>query len=160
MPTKTIIDLVVNGDARELAIQPYDSLNTALRTVLGLTGTKRGCDTGGCGACTVLVDDRAIYSCMYPARRAVGKRVVTIEGLGRPGSPHSMQEAFIHSGGIQCGYCSPGMILAAVAIVTENPSATEDDVREGLAGNLCRCTGYVKIVEAVLEETSEWKATA
>ena len=150
MATKSLIELAVNGDVHEVPIQPYDSLNTVLREVVGLTGTKRGCDTGGCGACTVLVDGLAIYSCMYPARRAVGKHVVTIEGVGKPDALHSVQEALISAGGIQCGYCTPGIIMTTIGILEANPSAEEKEIREELAGNLCRCTGYVKIIEAIL----------
>lgn len=124
-----------------------------MREKVKLTGTKRGCDTGGCGVCTVIVDGKAVYSCMYPAVRAVGKKIVTIEGLGKDGKLHRLQEAFIRLGGIQCGYCTPGMIMASLAILQTNPRASEEDIREDLAGNLCRCTGYVKIVEAVLEAT-------
>jgi carbon-monoxide dehydrogenase small subunit len=151
MPGKKLIELRVNGDAHDVAVSPCDNLNHVLREVLGLTGTKRGCDTGGCGACTVIVAGRAIYSCMYPAERAVGKDVLTIEGLAAGRDLHPLQASFIDAGGIQCGYCTPGMIMAALAILEADPRATEADVREELAGNLCRCTGYVKVVEAVID---------
>jgi carbon-monoxide dehydrogenase small subunit len=147
---KALIQLDVNGDGYDVAVDPYESLNSALRELLGLTGTKRGCDTGGCGACTVILDGRAVYSCMYPVRRAVGRTVLTIEGLAAANGLHPLQETFIEAGGIQCGYCTPGIILAALAILGAKPEATEDEVREELAGNLCRCTGYVKVVEAVM----------
>lgn len=134
-----------------MLVEPYESLNSVLRERVKLTGTKRGCDTGGCGVCTVIVDGKAVYSCMYPALRAVGKKIMTIEGLTKDGKLHPLQEAFIRLGGIQCGYCTPGMIMASLAILQANPKVHEEDIREDLAGNLCRCTGYVKIVEAVLE---------
>jgi carbon-monoxide dehydrogenase small subunit len=153
---KTLIRLDVNGDGYDVAVDTYESLNSVLREALGLTGTKRGCDTGGCGACTVIVDGRAVYSCMYPARRAAGKAVLTIEGLASPDSLHPLQESFIEAGGIQCGYCTPGMILAALAVLRANPQASEDEIRDELAGNLCRCTGYVKVVEAVAAARGGW----
>jgi aerobic-type carbon monoxide dehydrogenase small subunit (CoxS/CutS family) len=114
-------------------------------------GTKVGCETGNCGTCTVLVDGKAIKSCLFLAVKAKGKEIVTIEGLkGKQGGLHPLQEAFMDHFAVQCGYCTPGMILAAKALLDENPNPTEEDVRRGLSGNLCRCTGYVKIVEAVL----------
>jgi carbon-monoxide dehydrogenase small subunit len=148
---KQLIELNLNGDNYEALVEPYESLNYVLREKVKLTGTKRGCDTGGCGVCTVIMDGKAVYSCMYPAIRAVGKKIMTIEGLAKGGKLHPLQEAFIRLGGIQCGYCTPGMIMASLAVLQADPRASEEDIREDLAGNLCRCTGYVKIVEAVLE---------
>jgi carbon-monoxide dehydrogenase small subunit len=120
-----------------------------LRRNLGLTGTKEGCGQGECGACTVLVDGRAVNSCLYPAPEAEGKSVLTIEGLLRGNELSAIQQAFVDHGGIQCGFCSPGMILSATALLERNPRPSGEDIREALSGNLCRCTGYVQIVECV-----------
>ena len=141
----------VNGVMEEVNVEPGWSLAYVLREVLNLMGTKVGCETGNCGTCTVLVDGKAIKSCLFLAVKAKGKEIVTIEGLqGKKGELHPLQEAFVEHFAVQCGYCTPGMILAAKALLDENPNPTEEDVRRGLSGNLCRCTGYVKIVEAVL----------
>lgn len=148
---KQLIELKVNGVVEELFVEPWWSLAYVLREQLGLTGLKIGCDDGMCGACTVLVDGKATKSCLFLAIKARGKDIVTIEGLkGKNGELHPLQEAFIEHFAVQCGYCTPGMILAAKALLDENPEATEEKVKEGLSGNLCRCTGYTKIVEAVL----------
>jgi carbon-monoxide dehydrogenase small subunit len=145
------IKFKVNGVTEEVNVEPSWSLAYVLREVLNLTGTKVGCETGNCGTCTVLVDGKAIKSCLFLAVKAKGKEIVTIEGLkGKQGGLHPLQEAFIDHFAVQCGYCTPGMILAAKALLDENPNPTEEEVRRGLSGNLCRCTGYVKIVEAVL----------
>ena len=143
------IKLNVNGIDYDVNVKPYESLNDVLRETLGLTGTKRGCDMGGCGSCTVLIDGQAVYSCMMPAIRAESRTVTTIEGLARDGQLDPLQEAMAKLGGIQCGYCSPGIIMAAKALLLSNPNPSEDEIREALAGNLCRCTGYVKIMEAI-----------
>jgi carbon-monoxide dehydrogenase small subunit len=148
---KKPIQLNINEELYEIDVDPYDSLNQVLRERIGLTGTKRGCDTGGCGVCTVVVDGRAIYSCMLPVMQAVGRKVLTVEGLAKGEKLHPIQDAFVRLGGIQCGYCTPGMIMAAFAALRANPETTDEAIRDSLAGNLCRCTGYVKIVEAVLE---------
>jgi carbon-monoxide dehydrogenase small subunit len=141
----------VNGVMEEVNVEPGWSLAYVLREVLNLMGTKVGCETGNCGTCTVLVDGKAIKSCLLLAVKAKGKEIVTIEGLkGKAGGLHPLQEAFMEHFAVQCGYCTPGMILAAKALLDENPNPTEEEVRRGLSGNLCRCTGYVKIVEAVL----------
>jgi aerobic carbon-monoxide dehydrogenase small subunit len=141
----------VNGVMEEVNVEPGWSLAYVLREVLNLTGTKVGCETGNCGTCTVLVDGKAIKSCLLLAVKAKGKEIVTIEGLkGKEGGLHPLQEAFMEHFAVQCGYCTPGMILAAKALLDENSNPTEEEVRRGLSGNLCRCTGYVKIVEAVL----------
>jgi carbon-monoxide dehydrogenase small subunit len=141
----------VNGVMEEVNVEPGWSLAYVLREVLNLMGTKVGCETGNCGTCTVLVDGKAIKSCLLLAVKAKGKEIVTIEGLkGKEGGLHPLQEAFMEHFAVQCGYCTPGMILAAKALLDENPNPTEEEVRRGLSGNLCRCTGYVKIVEAVL----------
>ena len=145
------IKFKVNGVMEEVNVEPGWSLAYVLREVLNLTGTKVGCETGNCGTCTVLVDGKAIKSCLLLAVKAKGKEIVTIEGLkGKQGGLHPLQEAFMDHFAVQCGYCTPGMILSAKALLDENPNPTEEEVRRGLSGNLCRCTGYVKIVEAVL----------
>lgn len=148
---KKPVQLNINNQEYDVSIDPYDSLNFVLREVIGLTGTKSGCDTAGCGVCTVIADGKAVYSCIMPAMQAVGKKILTIEGLAKGDQLHPLQESLIRLGGIQCGYCTPGITMAAFATLQANPRATEEDIRENLAGNLCRCTGYVKIVEAILE---------
>ena len=148
---KQIIILNVNGVEEEVTIEPWWTLAQVLRNELRLTGTKVSCEVGDCGACTVLVDGKAVKSCLYLAMKARGKDILTIEGLkGKNGELHPLQQAFIDHFAAQCGYCTPGMILMAKALLDESPDATEDEIRAGLSGNLCRCTGYVKIVEAVL----------
>lgn len=142
--------MIVNGETVGVSVTPSAMLLDVLRYELGLTGTKEACGKGECGACTVLVGGRAVSSCITPAMKAMNKEVLTIEGLGSPGKLHPIQEAFIERGATQCGFCTPGMILSAKALLDENPTPTELEVRVGLSGNLCRCTGYVKIVEAVL----------
>lgn len=148
---KQLIKLVINGVEEEVAIEPWWSLAYVLREELDLTGTKVSCNEGDCGACAVLIDGKAVKSCIYPAIKAKGKGIVTIEGLsGKNGKLHKVQESFIENFAIQCGYCTPGMIMTTKALLDENPSPAEEEVREYLRGNLCRCTGYKKIVEAVL----------
>jgi carbon-monoxide dehydrogenase small subunit len=146
---KQIVHLDINGEAHEVMAEPHDTLLRVLREELGLLGTKQGCDTGGCGCCTVLVDGRAVYSCMLFAMAAPGKKITTIEGLKSNGKLDPLQEAFIQTGAVQCGYCSCGMILAAKAFLTGAESPSDEEIRAGIAGNLCRCTGYQKIVEAI-----------
>jgi carbon-monoxide dehydrogenase small subunit len=147
---KTLLRFTVNEEPREIAVEPWWTLLDVLRDQLELTGAKKGCDRGDCGACTVLLDGKPIVSCTTLAVQAHGRRVTTIEGLMTEGQPHPLQQAFVDVGAVQCGFCTPGMVLAAKALLDENPSPTEDNVREAIAGNLCRCTGYAKIVEAVL----------
>jgi aerobic-type carbon monoxide dehydrogenase small subunit (CoxS/CutS family) len=143
--------MTVNGEVREHDVEPRMLLVHYLREAVGLTGTNVGCDTSSCGACTVLVDGESIKSCTVFAVQADGADVKTIEGLADPdGTMHPMQRAFHENHGLQCGYCTPGMVMAAVSLLEENPSPTEREVREGLEGNLCRCTGYHNIVKAVL----------
>lgn len=146
-----VLNLTVNGEPHAIAVGPYESLNSVLRDRLNLTGTKRGCDTGGCGTCTVQVDGQAVYSCMYPSLRAEGKQIATVEGLSCKGTPHPMQQALVDGGGVQCGYCTPGVLMACLAVYNENPKADADDIAEELAGNLCRCTGYVKLIDALAQ---------
>jgi len=145
------LELKVNGEIYELYVEPWKTLAEVLRDELGLTGTKIGCDSGHCGVCSVLVDGKAVRSCLILVGQAKGRDILTIEGLaGKDGVLHPLQQAFIDHFAVQCGFCTAGMILSAKALLAENPNPTEEDVRRGLTGNLCRCTGYVKIVEAVL----------
>jgi aerobic carbon-monoxide dehydrogenase small subunit len=147
-----VISLQVNGDCREVAVAPWRTLNEVLREDLGLTGTKHGCGDGDCGACTVLLDGRSVLSCLTLAVSADGCDIRTVEGLAQGRErPHPIQQAFIGGGAIQCGYCTPGMELSAHYLLSRNPRPTEADIRAGLAGNLCRCTGYAKIVAAIQE---------
>ncbi len=147
---KQIIKLTVNGEPCELAVEPRWTLLEAVREQMGLTGSKEGCGTGDCGACSMIVDGRLITACLMLAPEADGSEITTIEGLARNGDLHPVQQSFIEAGGVQCGFCTPGMIMAAKVLLDRNPRPTLDDVRLGLAGNLCRCTGYAKIYEAVL----------
>jgi carbon-monoxide dehydrogenase small subunit len=147
---KQPIGLRVNGEDYEVFVEPWKVLSEVLREELDLTGVKEGCQTGECGACTVILDGRPVRSCMMLVNQAKGKEILTIEGLASDGQLHPIQQAFIDHFAVQCGFCIPGVILTAKAFLGENPAPTEGEVREVLAGNLCRCTGYVKIVEAVL----------
>ncbi len=144
------IKVNINGDWVQREIDPRTTLLDFLREHVGLTGTKRGCDEGDCGACTVLVEDKPVNSCLFLAVKAHQKRVMTIEGLEKDGQLHPIQEAFIQYGAVQCGFCTPGMILISKALLAENPHPTEAQVRKFISGNLCRCTGYQQIVEAIL----------
>lgn len=146
---KLLLSLNVNGQQYDLAVAPHRTLLEVLREDLDLTGTKMGCGDGDCGACTVLLDGAPITSCMMLAVDARGKEITTIEGLAVNGQLHPMQQAFIDYGALQCGFCTPGMILTAAHLLEENPNPTDEEIRIGLAGNLCRCTGYVQILEAV-----------
>jgi carbon-monoxide dehydrogenase small subunit len=143
------ISLKVNGESHTLEVDAKDLLLHVLREKLGLTGTKEGCGTGECGACTVLVDGVPVNSCLYLAVRADGKAVMTIEGLAEGGRLHPLQQAFIDQAAVQCGFCAPGMLLSAKALLDRNPQPSEREIREGIAGNICRCTGYVKVVKAI-----------
>ncbi len=147
---KQLIRLRVNGEDYEVFVEPWKVLSEVLREELDLTGVKEGCQTGECGACTVIADGKPVRSCMMLISQAKGKEILTIEGLASNGQLHPIQQAFIDHFAVQCGFCIPGTILTAKAFLDENPAPTEGEVREVLAGNLCRCTGYVKIVEAVL----------
>lgn len=146
---KELFALNVNGEERAVAFEHSKTLLEVLREDLDLTGTKHGCELGECGACTVLVDGEPIVSCLYLGIEAVGREVTTIEGLMEGTNPHPVQIAFAERGGSQCGYCTPGMILSAAALLAENTRPTRQEIKDALAGNLCRCTGYTKIVEAV-----------
>ena len=146
---KTQVRLQVNGFAYDLLIRPHWTLADVLRDELGLTGTKKGCDKGECGACTVIVDGEAILSCLVLAIQMQGKRILTIEGLSQEGRLDALQDAFVQYGAIQCGYCTAGMIMTASALLSKNSRPSEEEIKKALSGNLCRCTGYVKIIEAV-----------
>ena len=147
---KRIIALEINGDKVEVAVEPSTLLLDVLRDSLGLTGARRGCDTSYCGACTVLIDGQTAHSCAILAALVTGRNITTIEGLVTDGKLDPLQEAFIEENGFQCGYCTPGMILAGKALLIENERPTDADVRRAIDGNLCRCTGYQKIVSSIL----------
>ena len=157
--TTLVITLNVNGHRYDLAVEPHRTLLSVLRDDLGLTGTKQNCLEAECGVCTVLVDGQAVNSCIFPVLHAVGKEVTTIEGLAVGGELHPMQRAFLQFQAVQCGYCIPGMIMSAVALVNEKPDPTDEDILAGLSGNLCRCTGYAKIIEAVHAAADEMKVS-
>lgn len=158
--SKTVpVQLNVNGTAHHLEVEPRLLLVHALRDELGLTGTHVGCDTSNCGACTVHLDGRAVKSCTVLAVQADGAEVKTIEGMASEGQLHPLQESFWNNHGLQCGYCTPGMIMAAAGLLAENPNPTEEEVRHALDGNLCRCTGYHNIVKAVLDAARTKGAT-
>ena len=155
------VSLTVNGERQEHEIEPRLLLVHYIRDVVGLTGTNIGCDTSSCGACTLLVDGESVKSCTMLAAQADGAEIMTIEGLAPgDGEMHPMQEAFREKHALQCGYCTPGMVMAAVSLLKEHPNPTEAEVREGLEGNLCRCTGYHNIVQAVLHAASAGSVTA
>ncbi len=146
---KQLLKLKVNDDLYEVMIEPRRTLLEVLRENLGLTGTKKGCDEGDCGACTVLLDGKPVPSCLVLAIETQDKDILTIEGLAEGQQLHPLQEAFIEHGASQCGFCTPGMLLSAKALLDENPAPTEEETRRAISGNLCRCTGYVKIIEAI-----------
>lgn len=149
------IRLTVNGVEKHLEVLPGETLLEVLRGRLRLTGTKRGCEVGECGACTVVLDGRAVNSCLVLAVQADGAEVLTVEGLARGGALHPLQQAFLDHGAVQCGFCTPGLLMSAHALLAENPSPAPDAVRRAIAGNLCRCTGYQAIVDAVLAAADE-----
>ncbi len=148
--SKQTIHIKINDQPQEVAVEPHWTLLETVREQLALTGSKEGCGTGDCGACSMIVDGRLITSCLMLAPEADGSEVLTIEGLARNGELHPVQQSFIEAGGVQCGFCTPGMIMATKSLLDRNSRPTLEDVRLGLAGNLCRCTGYAKIYEAVL----------
>jgi len=153
--TRVALHLTINGERHDVLAEPHRTLLDVLRADLGLTGTKENCLEAECGVCTVLLDGRAVNACILLAAQCQGRDVLTIEGLGRDGRLHPLQQAFIDHGAVQCGYCIPAMILSAKACLDEHPRPAEAEVREALAGNLCRCTGYQKIAEAVLAAARE-----
>ncbi len=148
---KKLIKLRVNGQEREIWVEPRQTLLDTLRYDLGLTGTKEGCGNGNCGSCTILLDGKAVNSCLVFAIEVEGQDITTIEGLAQEGKLHPLQQAFIDEGAVQCGFCTPGVILTAKALLDSNPHPAEVQVRQAIAGNLCRCTGYDKIVRAILK---------
>ena len=155
MSHRVPVSIVVNGVQHQVEVEPRLLLVHLLRDRLGLTGTHVGCDTSNCGACTIHLDGQAVKSCTVLAVQADGCEVTTIEGLGTPDALHPVQEAFWEHHGLQCGYCTPGMIMAGADLIAKNPSPTEEEVREALAGNLCRCTGYHNIVKAVMSAAGQ-----
>ncbi len=157
-PTPTVITLRVNGDRRTCAVTSATTLLEALRYGLGLTGSKQGCDKGDCGACTVVMDGQPVLSCITPARAAEGREIVTVEGLADHGRPHPLQDTLDRTGGAQCGFCTPGVLMSAWALLERDPAPTRDAIRAALAGNLCRCTGYRQIIDAVVEASVEVRA--
>jgi carbon-monoxide dehydrogenase small subunit len=143
------IKITVNGKTHELQVKPWATLLEVIRDDLGLIGTKEGCGLGECGACTVIMDGNTVNACLVLAPEADGKEITTIEGLAQGDTLHPIQQAFMEQGGLQCGFCTPGVILSTKALLDENPKPTDDQVRRGLAGNFCRCTGYTKIFESI-----------
>jgi carbon-monoxide dehydrogenase small subunit len=155
---KQILSCTLNGEPVEALVQPYETLLDALRETIGLTGPKEGCGTGDCGACTVHLDAKPVASCLVLALQARGRSVMTIEGLSRNGVLHPLQDTFVRHGVAQCGFCIPGVLMAAAALLAENPRPTEDEIRYGIAGNLCRCTGYTKMLAAIGEAAGTVRA--
>jgi carbon-monoxide dehydrogenase small subunit len=143
------ITITVNGKTHELQVKPWETLLEVIRDELGLTGTKEGCGLGECGACTVIMDGRTVNSCLVLAPEADGKEIITIEGLAQGDKLHPIQETFLEHGGLQCGFCTPGIIMSTKALLDENPNPTDEEIRRGIAGNFCRCTGYTKIFESI-----------
>jgi carbon-monoxide dehydrogenase small subunit len=156
MATTYEISLSLNGQETVAKVHASSTLAKVLREQLGLTGTKIGCEEGECGACTVLVDGQPVNSCIYPAVKANGRHILTVEGLAHEGELHPLQQAFLEHGAVQCGYCTPGLLLSAVALLERNPHPSEAEIRRAISGNLCRCTGYLKVVRAI-QAVSEGK---
>ncbi|AOF89299.1 (2Fe-2S)-binding protein [Sinorhizobium sp. RAC02] len=156
---KRIVELTINGEARDMAVETCCSLLDALRDDVGLTGTKKGCDVGDCGACTVLVDGEPVNACLMLAVEAEGRSVETVEGL-QPSvdTLHPLQDAFMQHGASQCGFCTPGILMMAKKLLADNPRPTDEDIRFGLSGNICRCTGYTKIFDAIKSAAREMEA--
>lgn len=154
---KRLIELNVNGELYEVAIQQHRTLAEVLREELDLIGTKEACNEGDCGSCTVILDGKTVTACLTLAVEADGRQITTIEGIADGSELSPLQQKFVDHGAIQCGFCTPGMIMSATALLEENPNPTEDEVRMGIAGNICRCTGYTKIVEAILDTSKGGK---
>ena len=152
-----LINLKINGESYQLNVKPNILLLDLIREEIGLTGTKRGCGTGECGACTVLLEGRPVNSCLILAVEANEKNVTTIEGLAKDGQLHPLQEAFIEEGAVQCGFCTPGMLLSAKALLDVNSNPKEEEIKKAIAGNLCRCTGYTKIIKAIISAVEKMK---
>ena len=146
---KSTITLTVNGEIYEISVKPNSSLLDVLRNELNLTGTKQGCDMGNCGACTVIMDGKAVNACLVLVMKADGRNIFTIEGLAKGNKLDPIQEAFLEKGALQCGFCTPGMVLSTKALLDGNQNPTKEEIKAGIAGNLCRCTGYTKIIEAI-----------
>ncbi len=157
---QAILELTVNGDRRSTGVPQHWTLLEALRYGFGLTGSKQGCDKGDCGACTVLVDGEPVLSCITPALEAEGRAVLTVEGLARPGALHPLQEAFERYGAAQCGFCTPGILMSAYALLDRDATPSREGIKEALSGNLCRCTGYTKILDAIEEASKARGQTA
>lgn len=155
---KMILEFRLNGEEVEILVSPDEILLDVLRDRFNFTGTKKGCGKGECGACTVIINGNAVNSCMLPAMKAMGKDVQTIEGIGTPENLHPLQQTFIEEGAIQCGFCTPGMIMSSKALLDNNQSPTREEIKEAISGNICRCTGYVKIEQAVLSAANRMKA--
>jgi carbon-monoxide dehydrogenase small subunit len=151
------IKLIINEREYEVSVKPWATLLDTLREDLGLTGTKEGCGQGECGACTVIMDGKAVNACLVLAMEANGRKILTIEGLATGEVLHPIQQAFVDIGGLQCGFCTPGMILSTKALLDENPDPTDEEIRKGLEGNFCRCTGYTKIIESVKAAVARMK---
>jgi carbon-monoxide dehydrogenase small subunit len=151
---ETLLRMKLNGRPVEIKVDPAWTLLRVLREKLGLTGTKKGCEQGDCGACTVLLDGKPVNSCIVLALQAEGKKVETIEGMGTAENLHPLQKSFIQNGAVQCGFCTPGMLLSALALLRKNPNPTVQEVRRAISGNLCRCTGYAKIVKAIQDASA------
>ena len=156
--SKTRVETKINGEQMEFLCEPQQSMLDVLRDTLGLTGTKEGCATGDCGACSVMLDGRLICSCLMLAVESNGRQLTTIEGISRGETLHPIQQKFLQHAALQCGICTPGFVVAAKALLDENPNPTEEEIRYHLAGNLCRCTGYDKIIRAVLDAAAEMRA--
>jgi len=154
------VNMTINGEPYTLLVEPYGSLLDMLRDELQLTGTKKGCDEGDCGACTVLMNGKTVTSCMVLALDARDKDITTVEGLRQGNTLHPVQAAFVQYGGVQCGFCTPGLIMSGVGLLLENPKPTEEEVRFAIGGNLCRCTGYSKVVQAILKAAETMQAQA
>ncbi|MDR7871505.1 MAG: (2Fe-2S)-binding protein [Tissierellaceae bacterium] len=160
MVKKYKVSLKVNGVDRECYVEPGETLVNLIREDLGITGTKTACDTGDCGACTVIMDGKTVKSCITPALQADGAEITTVEGLKIDGKLHPLQEEFVDIAAVQCGYCTPGLLMTAKALLDENSNPTELEVREAIAGNICRCTGYAKPVEAILSAAEKMNGGA
>ena len=148
---KTLLRMKVNGKEVEVAVKTTWTLLRVLRQELGLTGTKKGCEQGDCGSCTIILDGKSVNACLVLALQAQSKEIETIEGMGTPDRLHPLQESFIRNGAVQCGFCTPGMLMSAMALLRENPNPNLQEIKRGISGNLCRCTGYTKILKAIQE---------
>ena len=153
-----IVELSINGDKKAVGVPTHYTLLEALRYSMGLTGSKQGCDKGDCGACTVLIDNQPVLSCITPVWEAEGREIVTVEGLAAPGRLHPLQDAFEACGAAQCGFCTPGILMSAYSLLQQNSNPTRNEIKDALSGNLCRCTGYTKIYEAIEQAAETMRA--